>query len=51
MLNNCRIHLMMFVDDIVLLADSVKALQESINRGEEFCRNSDLLSINIEKQV
>ena len=50
MLNNCRIRLMMFVDDIVLMADSVKALQESINRWEEFCRNWDLLTINIEKQ-
>ena len=47
-LNNCRLCLMMFVDDIVLLADSATGLQESINRLEEFCRNWDL-SINIEK--
>ena len=47
-LNNCRLRLMMFADDIVLLADSAKGLQESINRLEEFYRNWDL-SINIEK--
>ena len=41
---------MMFADDIALLADSVKGLQESKNKFEEFCRNLDL-SINIEKQV
>ena len=40
---------MMFADDIVLVADSEKGLQESINRLEEFCSNWDL-SINIEKQ-
>ena len=39
---------MMFADEIVLLANSAKGLQESINRLKEFCRNWDL-SINIEK--
>ena len=38
-LNNCRLRLMMLTDDIVLLADSAKGLQQSINRLEEFCRN------------
>ena len=39
---------MMFTDDIFLLADTEKGLQESLNRLEEFCSNWDL-SINIEK--
>ena len=39
---------MMFADDIVLLADTEKDLQESLNRLEEFCSNWDL-SISIEK--
>ena len=38
----------MFADDIVLLADTEKGLQELINRLEEFSSNWDL-SINIEK--
>ena len=40
-LNNCRLRLMMFADDIVLLADFVKGSQEPIHRLEEFCRNWD----------
>ena len=39
---------MTFADDIVLLADTEKRLQELINRLEKFCGNWDL-SINIEK--
>ena len=38
---------MMFVDGIVLLANTEKGLQESLNGLEEFCSNWDL-SINIE---
>ena len=38
----------MLADDIALLADTQKGLQELINRLEEFCSNWDL-SINIEK--
>ena len=38
---------MMFVDGIVLLADTEKGLQELLNGLEEFCSNWDL-SINIE---
>ena len=38
----------MFADDIVLLADTEKGLQESLNRLDKFCSNWDL-SINIEK--
>ena len=36
-LNGCRLRLLMFVNDIVLLADSEKGLQDSINRLEENC--------------
>ena len=35
-LNGCRLRLLMFADDIVLLADLEKGLQGSINRLEEF---------------
>ena len=38
----------MFPDDIVLLADKQKGLQEPKNRVEELCSNWDL-SINIKK--
>ena len=47
-LNNCMLQLLMFADDLVLLADTANGLQESINILEEFCRNWDL-SINTEK--
>ena len=47
-LNSYRLQLMMFADDIVLLADIEKGLQESLNGLEKFCSNWDL-SINIEK--
>ena len=47
-LNSYRLQLMMFADDIVLLADTEKGLQESLNGLEEFCSNWDL-SINTEE--
>ena len=47
-LNNHKIRLLMFADDIVLLTDSAEGLQNSINRLVEFCNGWDL-SINIEK--
>ena len=47
-LNNLRPWLLMFADDIVLLADTETGLQNSINRLEEFCNGWEL-SINIEK--
>ena len=50
-LTSYRLQLMMFADDIVLLvllADTEKGLQESLNGLEEFCSNWGL-SINIEK--
>ena len=47
-LNNYKLHLLKFADDIVLLANSREGLQNSINRLEEFCDGWDL-SINIEK--
>ena len=36
-LNNYRLQLMMFADDIVLLANTEKALQESLTGLEGFC--------------
>ena len=47
-LNNCMLQLMMFADDLVLLADTSNGLQESINRSEKSYINWDL-SINTEK--
>ena len=46
-LNSYRLQLMMFTDDIVLLDDTEKGLQGSLNRLEEFCSIWDQ-SINIQ---
>ena len=49
-LSNLRLRLLMFADDIVLLAETETGLQNSINRLEEFCNGWEL-SINIEKHT
>ena len=47
-LSNLKAQLLLFADDMVLLADSQSGLQNSIDRLDEFCRTWDL-KINIEK--
>ena len=49
-LNGYRLQLMMLTDDIVLLADTEKRLQDLLNRLEEFCSNWDP-SINIKPTI
>ena len=43
-----EVRLLLFADDLVLLADSIKGLQDSIDRLDEFCK-AWKLNINIDK--
>ena len=45
---NLKFQLLLFVDDLVLLADSEQGLQNSMNRLDEFCNTWDM-KINIQK--
>ena len=47
-LANRKVQLLLFTDDVVLLADSNKGLQESIDRLTEFCKTW-ILNINVDK--
>ena len=47
-LSNLIAQLLLFADDLVLLADSESGLQNSMDRLDEFCKTWDL-KINIEK--
>ena len=47
-LSSLQTHLLLFADDLVLLADSHSGLQDSMNRLSEFCKASEL-RVNTEK--
>ena len=47
-LENLKIQLLLFADDLVLLADSEQGLQHSMNRLDEFCSTWDM-QVNIQK--
>ena len=47
-LENLKVQLLLFADDLVLLADSEQGLQNSMNRLDEFCNIWDM-KINIQK--
>ena len=47
-LSSLQTHLLLFADDLMLLADSHSGLQESMNRLNEFCKAWEL-HVNIEK--
>ena len=49
MLVNLKAQLLLFADDLVLVADSESGLQDSMNRLDAFCNTWDL-KINTEKQ-
>ena len=48
MLANLKAQLLLFADDLVLVADSESGLQDSMDRLDEFCNTWDL-KINTEK--
>ena len=47
-LANHEVQLLLFADDVVLLADSIKGLQELIDRLVEYCKTWKL-NINVDK--
>ena len=47
-LANHKVQLLLFTDDVVLLADSIKELQELIDRLAEYCKTWKL-NINVDK--
>ena len=47
-LENLKIQLLLFADDLVLLADSEQGLQHSMNRLDEFCSTWNM-QVNIQK--
>ena len=47
-LENLKVQLLLFADDLVLLADSEQGLQQSMNRSDEFCNTWDM-KINAQK--
>ena len=47
-LANCKVQLLLFADDLALLADSIKGLQDLIDRLADFCKTWKL-NINMDK--
>ena len=44
-----KVQLLLFVDDRVLLADSIKGLQDSIDRLTEFYKACELNDVSVRK--